>query len=125
MAAIAFAVTYFFAPVVINILYKLLNLFTPRFYQSTEAWIDFITYLLTPLAVLYIVEKIVDGSHKFAMVLMIIAAFYTVFVTTWNYANALLSTWTAISMALEAVVYIILAVTEGKESTAEQGKNEM
>lgn len=115
LAAVAFAVTYFFAPVVINILYKLLNLFTPRFYQSTEAWIDFTTYLLTPLAVLYVVGKIVDGSHKFTMVLMIIAAFYTVFVTTWNYANGLLSTWTAISMALEAVVYIILAVTEGKE----------
>lgn len=119
LAVVVFVVAYFLAPVVVNILYKLLNLFTPRAYQSSVEWIDFITYLLTPIAVLYVVGKVVDGSHKFSMVLMIIGAFYTVFVTTWNYAYGTLSTWTAISMALEAVVFIILAVTEGKKNTEE------
>lgn len=39
-----------------------------------------------------------------------------VFSTTWNFAFGMLDTITAISMALEAVVFIVMAIYSGKAS---------
>lgn len=116
LAVILFVVAYFLAPLVINILQNLMNLLTPKYYQNTQGWINLVTYLLTPIAVWYVVDRVTPEAFRFEMVLMIIGAFYTVFVTTWNFAFGMLDTITAISMALEAVVFIVMAIYSGKAS---------
>ena len=125
LAVLAFIMAYFLAPIVAALLCKPFNFLSPRAYQRSDMSITLIAYVLTPGVMLYAVGAIVDGSHKFAMVLMIIGAFYTVFVATWNYVNGIIATWTAISMGIEAVMFVILAVTEGKKQAEEELKRKV
>lgn len=116
LAPAIFILIFFFAPILISALLHLSNLFTPRFYRSTNEWIYVLSCVLGMLLACGSLEVVLNNANfTFCMIICIISAFYSVAVAVWNFAIGATELYALIGVGSEGIVATVFAVLYGSK----------
>ncbi len=124
-AILAFAVAYLFAPILIDLLLKLTNLFSPQYYRSSNDWIHIASSALGAGIAFMLVRAILKDKHPvFCLLLALVSAVYSLFVGVYNFRSGYTDGIQLVSTIAITVVSIGFAVYFGQQTASRAKETE-
>lgn len=116
VSVICFVAIVLLGPGVFRIIFSLLNIFTPKYFQRDSYGIIFISEIATALSACQVLTMFTEKrAEKFSVVVLVVGALYLFGVSIWNFSLGILEFVDIASFWVAAAIMGVYAVSIWKK----------